>query len=254
MEMVLVALMVAGCLPVSLAIWANRRTSLLHALTWALIAWLSWSLAFLLRALDAPHTDLARTGALCLTGCAGVAVLGARRPHVFAWNFVVAGLFVVMALPLVETQIIGAQSFDGLRRVFLAGTIAVGALNYLPTRLGPSAVLLLGSLVGEWLAGDAKWDWLLAGAPWLAWLGLAWRIGVHADIADLDRLWLNFRDRWGLVWGQRVREQFNHAAQNAGWPVHLSWWGLVWESNEPVDEAKLLATLRAILKRFLAND
>jgi len=33
-------------------------------------------------------------------GCAGVAVLGARRPGMTAWNFVVAGLLAVLLLPV----------------------------------------------------------------------------------------------------------------------------------------------------------
>ena len=87
--------------------------------------------------------------ALCMTGCAGIAVLGARRPHVFAWNFVVLGLFAVMVLPLIETQIIGTHPVDTLRILFMGGTIAVGILNYLPTRSAPAAFLLLVASVGE---------------------------------------------------------------------------------------------------------
>jgi hypothetical protein len=68
-----------------------------------------------------------------------------------------------------------------------------------------------------------------------------------------DRLWLDFRDAWGLLWGQRVREQFNRAADNAGWPVTLTWGGLRGISGEPgVAEEKLLETLRAIVQRFVA--
>ena len=44
--------------------------------------------------------------------------------------------------------------------------------------------------------------------------------------AEIDELWLDFRDRFGLFWGQRVREQFNRSAVNAGWPVYLAWRGL----------------------------
>jgi hypothetical protein len=36
--------------------------------------------------------------ALCLTGCVGVAVLGARRPGVGAWDFVLLGLLAVLLL------------------------------------------------------------------------------------------------------------------------------------------------------------
>ena len=34
---------------------------------------------------------------------------------------------------------------------------------------------------------------------------------------------VSFRDSWGLMWSQRFREQFNRAAENAGWPITLRW-------------------------------
>jgi hypothetical protein len=196
-----------------------------------------------------------------LTGCAGVAVLGARRPHVFAWNFVALGLFAVMVLPLVETLFIGTHPVDALRIFFMAATIAVGILNYLPTRLAPAALLLAGACAGEtvllfapaWLPGEAAGTiaaGLLAAVPWVAWSCLRKRA---AELGAADRLWLDFRDAWGLLWGQRVREQFNRAADNAGWPVTLTWGGLRGISGEPgVAEEKLLETLRAIVQRFVA--
>src|SRR5882724_4417194 len=129
MSILLACLILVGVIPFAVALWANRTTSLFHALVWSLVAWLSWGVAFLLDDAERAGLDPGRYCALCLTGCAGVAVLGARRPHVFAWNFVVLGLFAVMVLPLVETSIIGTHSLDGLRIFFLIGTIAVGILN-----------------------------------------------------------------------------------------------------------------------------
>jgi hypothetical protein len=267
MSIVLTALIVAGLLPLSLALRANRGTSLLHALIWTLVAWLSWGLAFLCDDLERAGMQPGRYCAVCLTGCAGVAVLGARRPHVFAWNFVVLGLFTVMVLPLMETRFIGTHPVDGLRIFFMAGTIAVGILNYLPTRLAPAALLLMLIGAGEitlLYASDSLskvpsfgarmvFDLLLIVVPWLAWICLARRT---ADRSDFDRLWLNFRDRWGLVWSQRIREQFNHAAQNAGWPVKLAWHGLTQEKDEPpaADEEKFVEMLQKTLQRFLAAD
>src|SRR5437867_2465891 len=69
--------------PLAVAAWANRRTSLLHTIFWTWLAWLVWGLA-----LSAADRRLDYV-ALCLTGCAGIAVFGARRPGVAAWNFVV---------------------------------------------------------------------------------------------------------------------------------------------------------------------
>jgi hypothetical protein len=250
-------LMLPGAIPLGVALWANRRTSLAHALIWALIAWLTWVAAALWTDIDS-----LRYSALALTGCAGVAVFGARRPHVAAWNSVVAGLFAVMMWPVVEIEIIGVQSFEGLRVWFLIGTIGVGVINYFPTRLAPAA-LLLELACGCHIAISLKSDDLpaaarpivdasLAAVPWIAWICLC---RTDRTASELDRIWLSFRDHWGLVWGQRVREQFNNAAGNAGWPVKLLWRGLTWEketpASEPAEQAKMVETLRAILQRFL---
>ena len=77
---------------------ANRGTALAHAVGWAVAAWAAWLAAFLFGGDGA----LGRYVALSLTGCAGVAVLGARRPHVGAWNFVVASLLAVLLLPVAQ--------------------------------------------------------------------------------------------------------------------------------------------------------
>jgi hypothetical protein len=264
MSLVLTALIVAGLLPLSLALWTHRGTSLLHALIWVLVAWLTWGLAFLCEDSERAGMQPGRYCAVCLTGCAGVAVLGARRPNVIAWNFVVLGLFTVMALPLMESQFIGTHPVDGLRIFFMAGTVAVGVLNYLPTRLAPAALLLMLVGAGEITLLYASprrpgfgtgmvFDLLLSVVPWLAWICLARRA---ADRSNFDRLWLNFRDRWGLVWSHRIREQFNHAAQNAGWPVKLAWHGLthVKDESPAADQEKFVEMLQKTLQRFLAAD
>src|SRR6266550_3512002 len=112
MTIVYAVLAAVGLYPLLIAWRANRRTSLGHAIAWGIAALLAWSAALLGADADQLGVEPVRYLALCLTGCAGVAVLGARRPHVVAWNFVVLGLFAVMALPLVETRIIGTHSLD----------------------------------------------------------------------------------------------------------------------------------------------
>ena len=64
---------------------ANRRTTLRHALCWTVAAWAAWAATVAADAAAVPaNPDSLRYVALSLTGCAGVAVLGARRPGVGA--------------------------------------------------------------------------------------------------------------------------------------------------------------------------
>jgi hypothetical protein len=255
MEMATAVLLLTGAYPLGRAWLANRRTSLIHALSWAALAWLAWGGVLFAIVYGVGELIAARYGALCLTGCAGVAVLGARRPGVGAWNFVALGLLVVLLLPLAEG--FGRLSFTPPRLLFLAATLAVGFLNYLPTRLAPAALLAatgcgieLGSLAGLWdgqIVGVGRLA--LAAAPWAAWLMVQIRT---QPTSEFDRTWLRFRDGFGGLWAQRMREQFNRAAANAGLIGRLGWGGL--HAAPGAEGEQLLAILRALLKRFGAAE
>jgi hypothetical protein len=265
MRIIFACMLIAGLFPLAAALLANRVTSLAHAILWMMAAWLSWGIALVLGNWHDVGMDAGRYCALCLTACAGVAVLNARRPYVGAWNFVVLGLFAVMVLPLLETMFIGTHPVDPLRIFFLSMTLAIGLLNYMPTRFGPAALCLMPFCAGEILllytpsvfTDEHVIGWMHGGlltVPWIAWI-CAWL--SRKERGEFDRLWLTFRDRWGLLWGQRVREQFNHAAQNAGWPVKLSWRGLARAAGqEPltaIEEEKMLRALQAALQRFIPS-
>lgn len=260
MQAVHLALFVLGLWPLSRAWLAARGTALFHAVLWAHLAWLAWGATLIDR--GEMHPDPAVYVALCTTACAGVAVFGARRPQVTAWNFVVLGLLAVMVLPLIETWLIGARSLDWLRITFLAITLAVSVLNYLPTRFGVAAFLVGLACAAELVAvaapmalpsgpeADAVRSCFFA-APLLAWLTV--RLLPRDGLNELDRTWRDFRDCWGVVWAQRVREQFNRAAANAGWRVHLSWQGFVFRADvhDPIRD-EVAQTLQSLLKRFVA--
>jgi hypothetical protein len=236
-------------------------TSLWSASYWTVVAWAAWGLLFCMPGRASEET-LEHTGylALCLTGCAVVAVLGSRRPHVGAWNFVVLGLLGVLLMPLALFGLVGGPVLHGASGLFLLGILAVGVLNYLPTRLCRAALfvglgcvgvflqLMFPNSVYSWLA---VLSWYLAAlAPWVAFF--SWK---RRDTSSaFDTLWLDFRDRYGLFWGQRVREQFNASVTHSGLPVRLGWQGLCpLPGADAPDEGQTRAaaeTLRALLKRF----
>jgi hypothetical protein len=264
MTIVYAVLLVAGVYPLLTAWRANRATSLSHAVRWALAAWCMWGAALLAADPDDLGLEPVRFVALCLTGAVGIAVLGARRPYVFAWNFVVLGLLAVMLLPLAEHEVIGTDPVDPLRICFASATLAVSLLNYLPTRAAPAIVLLGLALTGELLGLLAPglftnrsevqlFHLLVLLAPWAGWI--CWR-RERSGRSEFDRLWLDFRDRYGLFWSQRVREQFNHAAAHTGWSVRLAWRGLFRTSREPIapaDQAAMVETLGRLLQRFTGS-
>jgi hypothetical protein len=252
----------AGFIPFYKAWQANRRTSLAHAVLWSAAAWGGWGLAFLVGEPRQLGLVPWRYLALCLTGAAGVAVLGARRPQVGAWNFVVLGLLAVMLLPLGEHLLLGSPALDGVRIFFLGATLAVAIGNYLPTAAWFAAVILGGICTLEFIVLFTGWfdisatflDILHVCLLTIPWLGLAvWR-QRRTSVLKIDDIWLRFRDRFGLFWGQRVRDQYNRSATNAGLPGHLYWHG--WENRSsaksPTEEQarEMEAILRALLQRF----
>jgi hypothetical protein len=242
--------LLGGFFPLARAWRANRRTPLKHAVGWAMAAWAGWVAA---AAWPGAGGGLTVYLALCLTGCAGVAVLGARRPGAAAWNFVVASLLAVLLLPVGRG--LGVPRPEPWHLAFLGVTLGVGVVNYLPTRLSLAVLFVaagcgveLARLAAVGPAGDLAGRALVALAPWVGWGVVA---GAPRPAAELDRLWLAYRDRFGLVWGQRMREQFNRAAANAGWPVCLTWQGLASTAGgAPPRTAEAVATLQAVLKRF----
>ena len=248
-------LLLTGFYPLGLALRANRRTTLWQPLLWALLSWVAWTAVAALRVAGAERAArMAPYLALSLTGCAGIAVLGARRPGAAAWNFVVVGLLAVLLLPVLNGM--GEPRLETAHALFLGVALLVPLANYLPTRLGLAALLLGTGCLTEMafvLSSDlppAVFDGgitLLAVSPWAAWLLMRYRA---APRTDFNRMWLAYRDRFGFVWGQRIREQFNRAVHHAGWSVVLRWEGLETKAGSAPDPAALLATLRAVLKRF----
>jgi hypothetical protein len=242
---------------------SNRGTSLVYSLLWAAAAWAAWTASVWVWGIQGWAATLVwRFVAFALTGCAAVAVLGARRPGAGAWNFVVVGLLAVLLLPLAFGFARGEPRPETLNIVFMAGVVAVGVLNYLPTRLAPAAILVAAACGMEtaiWLNPDHWYaepgvpvsPLLIGMSPWLVYLEAArWPMPLN----EFDRLWLRFRNRFGLVWSQRLREQFNRAAANAGWPVVLRWQGLRRQPGTELPDREvqeqIVSGLRALLTRF----
>jgi hypothetical protein len=248
-----------AALPLAIASRENRSTTLFHAIVWAWLASAGWTVAFAIAG------NAWRYLALVLTGCAGMAVFGARRPGVAAWNFVVVGLLVVLLLPLAEAAIRGIPlRLDSARAAFLVVLLGLTIVNYLPTRLGGGAALLGVGAARElqpFLSETGLAPLEFGGLPWTAWsIGLAptaaWlgTVVVAGKTDGAARLWASFRDRFGLVWGLRLREQFNRAAANAELPIELGWAGLRSKAKVPGwtrdPASNAFEILAALVQRF----
>jgi hypothetical protein len=261
MSILLFVLHMIGAYPVWRCWQANRGTSLQYAVVWSALAWAGWGFVMLAQVLNAGiQLSLMPYVALCLSSCAGVTVLGARRPGDGAWNFVVVGLLAVLLLPIAEGR--GQLNLSGFWIGFLGITQLVIGFNYGLTRFGPAALVFLsgcgcvaGTMIGA--AGDEPHLdsfvgklglGLIAVSPWLAFLLL---LSQKTPTTVFDQLWRDFRNRFGMIWALRVRDQFNRSAKNASWPAHLGWTGL---NSGGRDILLAVPTLEALLKRFGPRD
>ena len=64
---------------------------------------------------------------------------------------------------------------------------------------------------------------LCLAASWLLVAGGLPRGG--GALAGIDRVWLDFRDAFGVVWALCIEQRVNASAAMYGWPVVLNWTG-----------------------------
>ena len=207
-----------------------------------------------------------RYAAALVTLCPFISLLGARRPHDGAWQFIVGCFWLVFVLPAVTTVLAGrSQSLD-LHAVwgwFLWLLILGGAVNMLATRSWLSAAatavaqaLLLAPQLppagGELNAtGRGVALTLVAAAPLLAWIACR---RTDLNVAPWNRAWLDFRDLFGVAWSLRAMERFNTAARLAGWDCNLGWFGFnaAAEDSAVVLHGPAQTAFVNVLRRFVS--
>lgn len=242
----ILALSVLGVLALAIAWRPVRGTTLVAAWGWALASFSMLAICELLAACSSDTNNSPagwlvrlRYAAAITTFAPTMAVLGAKRPQHRAWQFIVLTLLAILALPSFEAALfaVGPQPLElhVARRWFLAILIVVGLVNYLPTRTWPAS--LAYALAQTVLLADylpllvwPKCDWLpraglalLVAAFWMVAMGWPGR----RKSQGVDRVWLDFRDAYGMVWALRVQERYNATAAKDGWPVRLGWRGMM---------------------------
>lgn len=252
-------------LPLIRIVKAWRSTSLRATSFWLAGAWAAWLAAAVLAYLAPEMLLPIYYVALAAAACPFVSVLGARRPGTLMWSlFIVGGLAAVLALPLLEQRAASpAWRLDEPRSLFLALILVVALLDYLPTRHGVAAILMVGSL--GWLLYGLHFGMQpklrpgvllgvhigVAAAAWLGWV----RGHGAGPFTGVDELWLTFRDRYGAVWGLRALEQVNQSAKHADWNIRLTWFGfsLFEAAGKPPGPGEVMAKLQAVLQKFMAS-
>jgi hypothetical protein len=215
-----------------------------------------------------------RFAAAAATFCPLVALLGAKRPQDRAWQLIVLSFWVILALPAAQAWLLRPDQPMAVHPIwswFLVVLIFVGASNYLPTRYAiPSLLAAAGQAILVWRqlpwgggsAENTAIDWmpvlglgLLATAAAVAAFGWPWKLDTARE--PIERLWRDFCDQFGVVWGLRVAERINTTAVQHGWEVRLTWRGVTRADGSPLvspPPAELEQALRPLLSRFVSAD
>ncbi len=259
---------------------ASRRavfqTTLAGPWWWSLAALVGWSgmeLASAFGGIGSGNLEPLRLVVISLSFCPIVAVLGAKRPQNGAWNFVVLSLWGIVALPAAENFFLhpGQRLVLGDARAwFLWILILLGPINYVPTRFAVASLLLAaGQIVAlsPYLALIHKplfsfhsvVGLVIAANGFLEGWAASQRAG--SGTSEYDRVWLDFRDAFGLLWALRVQERVNAVAQQNGWDIELAWNGFFRPSSgqaisqiDPAVEPALKSSFNGLLRRFVSSE
>src|SRR5581483_5962723 len=105
--------------------------------------------------------------------------------------------------------------------------------------------------------------WVMTGGFVIAWFVA--RTPARGASA-YDRVWLDFRDSFGLLWGLRVQERINALARQEKWGLELWWSGFRSSRGEEMlggealteapaaIEPVLRTSVKGLLRRFVSNE
>jgi hypothetical protein len=254
------------------------KTTLLEAWLWGVVAICLWGFTWCATELTqfAPHgwADQLWLASAVLLLSPFVAALGARRPGSRVWTlFVVLPVIVVLMLPAVTAWNRDLRPtplrLESPMVVGYALVLVMGAGNYLGTRFAIPALLAAGaSLTLVWPLSQMAERYspptsTLHSAAAIAlstaaWLGARQAAKTRRSSRNpLDAVWNDYRDFFGIVWGKRIMDRMNDAAQQEGWPVRLQYEGFVpVDSASPADlspdqKSRVEHALRWLLRRFV---
>jgi hypothetical protein len=240
----LVGMLAVGGVEFALSIAASENSTDSEALPW-------WAMS-------------ARYAAAVLALCPTIALLGAKRPQNRAWQWVVLAFWAILLVPAARVVLLYSESRVSLHTaqgVFLLIIVAMGAANWIATRYWIAATFAAAAqllLVAPYtpLAGtlpELSPQIALAGAL-LALLICRLLELRPRNVDPMSRVWLDFRDQFGLFWAARVMARMNIAARSHDWPIAVSWRKVEYSSADASAREAFDRSLRMLLRRFISSD
>lgn len=236
-----------------------RASTLRYAWFWTGIALsgvlgTEWLVVGAQAAPEADWLNPTRYMAAVLLFCPMMSVLGSKRPHDQAWQWIVLSLWGILVLPALEwfaVQRGAVMEIHGVRAWFLLLLILMNCIHGIGGRgawIGACVAIAQYLMLQEHLPNlvprvmSASYNMgrdqpsvlslAAIGAIDMALLVAFW-IAKSAPMAPgLDRAWRDFRDQFGTLWALRVMERVNAAAAAGGWRTRLEWRGFTTTNAE----------------------
>jgi lysylphosphatidylglycerol synthetase-like protein (DUF2156 family) len=204
--------------------------------------------------------------------CPLVAVLGARRGRIIDWSlFVLLPLIAVLEWPaLVQWR----RCWNGQRLeleapslIAFALVLIMGAGNYVGTRFTRPAIVWIvtwslivwtfSSPLGQnRLPREPVYSYLTISLL-IFWTAITKAITRKSQVTGWDKVWQDYRHRFGTVWSFRLMTRVNEVAHREQWPWVLTTDGFRLVSlgleypGEPTSDKRVDQTMRWLLKQFV---
>lgn len=226
------------------------HTSLAATRVWIVGVLSVWTIAWLLdscsRAVAPEVADLIWYATSVISLCPPISVLGARRPGNKAWPaFVLLPMTLVLGWPIFALWFQGSE----LRGVHLETpqfvafmlVLVMGVGNYCGTRFTLAAILyglaVASSVVCVSTVAPAAFADRTFIRPCSVVLMILAAASTKLSVRDenaarFDRLWFDFFDTFGIVWGRRIQDRINYIADREGLGVRLELEGFVWSASK----------------------
>jgi len=194
-----------------------------------------------------------------------MALLGAKRPQDRGWQWIVLTLWVILCQPAGEWLLFGGVAeIHPARFWFQMILVVVGAMNGLGTRNWLASALFCGGQIllllpfhsaDPPIAASSAAFWGLAGVFLSLVSVTATGVSRRESRGSLDRVWLDFRDEFGVVWALRILERVNASAKMYDWPVQLTWQGFRERESMQTEVPPLVEeSFRTLLRRFVSAE
>jgi hypothetical protein len=267
-----------------------RGTTAVPAAVWTAIAWLTLTGEMAVRSrgglVEPGDAASIRLVVVAVSLCPAMSLLGAKRPQHGVWQFIVASLAIVLALPVGRAMVVMPGSMPDVHIMaewFMLVLAGIGWMNFIATRRGVAATLITAGqivLMRPFLPGLAMDSQITsviaspvidsvaigaAAAGTLIAVLQGWRRGsvrqagnrsAHPLAALVDPPFMALRETLGAAWALRIAERFDQIAVARGWPCRLSFGGL--SVSEPEGDARwhrdAWRAFVALMRRFVTVD